>query len=257
MGQYIEKYKKNIVIDMRKRGYSYSEIQNSIHVPKSTIAVWLKDTKLTKVQAEKLKIKQLKTAKSNSEKRKLKTLELIENIKKTSSRDIKGISKKELWLMGIMLYWKESLLLKDSSDIKKGINFTSSDPYLVKLFLKWLHEVGCIDDSEIKFDIFIYQDNFRKLAVSKSEDSRVSIKEIINYWAEVVNAPEDSFKRIYFKKPSVKGRERKSKLKTKKRNHPYGKTQFGLLRIRVKASSMLVRQISGWMNGIRKTLLES
>ena len=67
-------------------------------------------------------------------------LKEIAEIKKTSAKDIQEITKKELWLMGIVLYWRERLLSGNENDLRKGVKFSSSDPYLIKLFLKWLFD---------------------------------------------------------------------------------------------------------------------
>jgi len=53
--QHIIRYKKGIAIELRKKGMSYLEIQNAINVPKSTVAFWIKDIKLTELQIQKLK----------------------------------------------------------------------------------------------------------------------------------------------------------------------------------------------------------
>jgi len=237
MSQYVEKYKKNIVIDMRKRGYSYSEIQNSIHVPRSTIAYWLRGVKLTGEQKKILKSKQLDAIRVNSEKKKAKTNQQIEEIKLNSSKQIKEISKKELWLMGIMLYWRERLLLNNESDLKKGVSFTSSDPYLIKFFIRWLADVGNVKSDELIFDIFIYK--FGKTKKLSETDKINRIKEIIRYWAEVTGSEKENFTHIYFKDKPVSRKKKK-----------YVITNFGLLRIRVRESSMLARQIAGWIKGI-------
>src|SRR3990167_5211415 len=158
MVQYLEKYKQNIAIEMRKRGLSYSEIENRIHVPKSTLSFWLKKIKLTPEQIKKLNDKKIETAKANALKKISKTSRTIEEIKNSSAQDIKEISKKDLWLMGIMLYWKNG----NKGDIRKGVHFSSSDPAMIKLFLKWLREVGGVEDKEIKFDVFIKGDKTGK-----------------------------------------------------------------------------------------------
>src|SRR3989338_9469310 len=134
--------------------------------------------------------------------------------------------------MGVVLYWRERLLNKNDSDLKKGIRFTSSDPNLIKLFLQWLGDVGGIKSEEINFDIFM------------PEDKKGSLNEFVAYWAEVTGFPKSNFSRYYLQKIKIK------KLKGAKRN--FRKSARGLLRIRVKASSMLARQISGWVNGITK-----
>lgn len=231
MALYIEKYKKNIAIEMRKKGLSYSDIENQIHVPRSTLSYWLKKIKLTDEQKKKINNKKIVALKKGAEKKIIRTRQTIEEIRKTSAKDIKEITKKELWLIGVVLYWRERFLSGNESDLRKGVRFTSSDPYLIKLFLKWLQDVGQIKNEEIEFDIFM-TDAFRS-----------SKKEAIAYWSDVTGNPEDSFVRTYFqkaKKKKAKGRNIKNKNK------------LGLLRIRVKASSMLARQIAGWVRGIIK-----
>lgn len=209
---------------------SYSDIEKRLHVPRSTLSSWLKKIKLTDEQRQELENRRREVAIANSNKRKEKTLEAIEEIKTVSALDIRSISKKELWLMGIILYWRERLLAENNSDIKKGINFTSSDPYLIKLFLKWLKEIGNIADSEIRFDIFLKEGQ-------NEEEAKA-------YWYDVTEFPRAALKSIY--KQKIKKVKKGKAGEERKRSQ----TQFGLLRIKVKGSSMIVRQIAGWKKGI-------
>ncbi len=206
------RFKKGIAIELRKKGLSYSEIKNSINIPKSTIAYWLKDVQLSELQTEKLKTRRSEVAKLNSEKRISKILKIIEDVKKSSVKDIKKISKRELWLMGIVLYWRE----KNKNDFRKGVYFSSSNPALIKFFLKWLREIGKIKNEEITFDIFTGKNK----------------KDISTYWSEVTGFPEKCFSRVYVQKNGSRG----------------------FLRIRVRASSMLARQITGWIERIYECL---
>lgn len=223
MVQYLESYKKNIVIDMRKRGFSYSDIQTKMNIPKSTIAYWLKGTKLTKEQKEKLKNRVSETAKANIQKRIARTLRILDEAKQSSAQSVPRISKKELWLMGIILYWKS----QNKMDYKNGVRFTSSDPRLIKLFLKWLEDIGEIGNEEILFDIFI------------NNGQKEYIEETRKYWSKMTGYPKPYFKRVYFQKPKKAALRKGVK-----------KAEYGLLRIRVRSSSALARQISGWMSGI-------
>ncbi|MEX2090746.1 MAG: hypothetical protein WD989_01270 [Candidatus Paceibacterota bacterium] len=230
------RFKKGIAIELRKKGLSYSDIQNSINVPRSTVAYWLKGIELSDEQAEKLKAKRSQVAKSNVGKRVSRILGEIEEIKKSSAKEIGGITKRELWLMGIMLYWRERFLLGNDSDLRKGVRFTSSDPDLIKLFLKWLLEIGKIQDEEIKFDIFV------------SKDKKGSLDKIKNHWSVVTGFSRGHFSHIYFYKSAKSGRRNS---KDRNRVTSAKRSEFGLLRIRVRASSMLARQIAGWIEGIK------
>ena len=242
----VKKSIKPMVIKLRKQGFSYSEIQKEIYVPKATLSLWLKKLKLTETQLELLRQKKIRAAKRGSETKVTKTRKLIEEIQKSSSADVKSISPRELWLMGIVLYWRERFLNKNESDLRKGVSFTSSDPDLTKLFLKWLYSVGKLKKEEISFDIFL-SENRREDRGKEKQKGGVKIAK--NYWAKITDFPKSYFSKIYFlkykkkhNKPGVKKRMVKKKI------------QFGMLRVRVKASSMLARQISGWIGGIRQVL---
>ena len=210
---------KVMAIGLRKKGFSYSEIRSAVKVPKSTLSSWLKNIKLSEPEERRLKQKQLEARKRGTKMRTAKTSEMINQIRSDSAKDIGKISKRELWLIGIIMYWKN----KNKNDLKKGVSFSSSDPDQIKLFLKWLKEIGGIKDQEIMPDIFM------------GKDQKASINEIVGYWSKVTRFPADWFSRIYYylnKKISKK-------------------SQSGFLRIRVKSSSMLARQIAGWVEGIR------
>lgn len=229
MVQYLEKFKQNIAIDMRKRGMSYSEIENRIHVPKSTLAYWLRGVKLTPEQEKKLSEKRVKVAKANAEKRTNKTKKKVFEIISESARDIQSISKKELWLAGIILYWKNG----NTADLKKGVHFSSNDPGQLKLFLKWLQEIGGISESDIKIDTFTTPESKRGKKVFSDQE------EVIKYWIGKTGFPRRSFTNIYGTAVTKSGNKKFSP---------------GFLKIRVSASSMLARQIAGWIDGINTYL---
>ncbi len=211
---------KDFAIELRKGGYSYSEIKKFCPVPKSTLSYWFRDIKLSEPQLARLKKKRIEAAQKGSKARILKISKAIQDIQKTSAKDIGKISKRELWLMGVVLYWRERLLNKNDSDLKKGVRFTSSDPHLIKLFLKWLVDIGGIKNEEICFDIYI------------GKDKQDLLNEAVNYWAGITGFSKGNFSRYYVLK----------------------KSKRSLLRIRVKASSMLARQISGWVIELIKQL---
>ena len=144
--------------------------------------------------------------------------------------------------MGIILYWRERAASGNETDIRNGVRFTSSDPYLIKFFLKWLIQAGGIKNDEIKFDIFIGEDK---------KSSVEAVKEVILYWSKITGFSKEHFlNHIYFQKNSPKRRTKPGQ-KKRKTGIPK-KSQFGLLRIRVMASSMLARQIAGWIKGIQQ-----
>lgn len=220
MAEDVKKSIKPLVVSLRKKGFSYSEIQKEIFVPKSTLSLWLRGEKLAPAQLKNLNQRKISALKSGAEKRIAKILQEIDNTQKAAESDIKNISKRELWLMGVVLYWRAKTL-----NSKKNVYFSSADLSLISLFLKWLKNIGGLGNDEIGFDIFL------------SRSRRKSMAKVIAFWSKITGFPASNFTHIYFQKT---------------RNS--GKSNHGFLRVRVRGSSMLYRQIAGWIDGIKKIL---
>src|SRR3989338_8002432 len=114
---------KDFAIELRKGGYSYSEIKKFCPVPKSTLSYWFRGIKLSEPQLARLKKKRIEAAQKGTRAKILKTQKTIDEIQRKSIRDVGKISKRELWLMGVVLYWRERLLNKNNNHnhLKKGV----------------------------------------------------------------------------------------------------------------------------------------
>lgn len=220
-------FQKQSAIELRARGMSYSEIQKIMPVPKSTLSMWLRNIEFSEIHKFRLKKKRLQAGLAAIEERKKKRRQEIFEVRQSAAQDIKEITKRELWLSGLLLYWSCSPMRK-INEYREGVRFSNSNPDLVKFFLKWLIEVGDIDRSDIIFDLFL------------SETDRRKISFIISNWARITDFPLKFSPHIYYLK-------NKTSLKKSPRF-----SGLGLLQIRVKKSSLLQRQIDGWINGIIK-----
>lgn len=222
-----KKQQKEQIIALRKRGFSYSEIKNKFPVSKSTLTAWLKDVKISETRRRELRRRSIRGLLKGAEQKKMRRIAETSVIHSSAMQDIKAISKREMWLMGITLYWACGLEEKEHR-AGLGVRFSNSDPFIIKLFLEWLAQVGNIQKREIGFDLYLH------------ESKRVMREEIISYWVRAIGFPRAYFSHIYFQKNKVK---RKQTLR---------KTNYGLMRVRVKASSLLARQITGWIRGIKR-----
>jgi hypothetical protein len=211
--------RKNLARSLRKGGYSYTEIQKFVNVPKATLAQWVKDVELSEAQQARLDKKRTDATKVGTQRRSENISRTIEQIQRSAVNEIGTLSKRELWLMGIMLYWRN----KNKNDVRKGVSFTSSDPHLIRLFLKWLQDVGHIERDEIVFDVF--------LGVKKSNKKKAT-EDALTFWSIETGFPQANFANIYY----------------------YKKPSSSIVRVRVRASSMLARQIQGWIEGLKELL---
>jgi len=221
---------KETAINLRRQGFSYSEILKRIPVAKSSLSLWLRSVGLSKKQNQRLTEKKLAAALRGALRKRQERLLRTKIIKETAEKEIGELTDREKWLIGAALYWAEGSKEKEWSPGSR-VQFINSDPFMIRFFLDWLLGICKISRDILVFDIYLH------------ENHKHRCNEIIKYWAKQTNFPEDNFKHIYFKR---------NKIKTKRRNT--GNSYFGILKINIRSSSSLNRKISGWINGIIKSV---
>lgn len=217
-------------IKLREEGMSYSEILKIVHVAKSTLSMWLKSVNLSKPQQQRLTEKKLAAGKRGGAARKEARINTTRDIVNRSEKEIGTVTKRELFLIGAVLYWAEGTKEKETTP-GSGIQFTNSDPKMLRIFLLWLRNVCMVAEERIHFQIYLH------------ETSAGRVREVVTYWTRNLGISEDRLGTVYFKK---------NKLATKRKNT--GELYFGLIKIKVRQSSVLVRSIVGWANGISSSL---
>ena len=138
------------------------------------------------------------------------------------------VGKNSKQLIGIALYWAEGSKEKEYR-AGSGVIFSNSDPKMIKLYVNWLTETLGVTLSRIAFELYVHKNRKR------------DEKKIKDFWAHELGYPLKFFGRIYYKRHNPK---------TKRHNK--GNLYHGLIRVKVVASSMLLRQIDGWISGIIK-----
>lgn len=215
---------KERAVALRKKGLSYGEILKEIKVAKSTLALWLKDVGLAKAQKQRLTQKRLEAALRGAIAKHNQRIVTTERIKLEAQKEIKNISDRELWLIGVALYWAEGSKQRDSHPSVEA-RFTNSDLLMIRLYLKWLQKICKVAIEDIKFEIYIHETG--NIGTAKK------------YWANQLNLSVNEFQKIRLKK---------NKIKTLRKI--IGENYHGLLRVTVRRSTILNRKITGWTEGI-------
>lgn len=220
----ISKYKeKELAINLRKKGFSYSEILKKVSVAKSTLSLWLRSVGLSKRQKQRLTKKKLDAMRRGWKACHKKRLDITKIIKSKARSDIDKILKRELWLMGTMLYWAEGAKQKKwSSGV--GLKFSNSDPMMISFFLKWLKEICLVSPKDIIYELYIHE--------------TANWKNAVRYWSKNISISPQNI-RVYFKH---------NKIQTKRKNT--GNDYYGLIRVCVNKSTNLNRKITGWIEGV-------
>lgn len=215
-------------IKLRRRGLSYNEILEEVSVAKSTLALWLRGVGLSKKQKQRLTKKKIASALRGALSRRKQRLDIIRKIGDSATKEIGKINKRDLWLIGITLYWAEGSKQKEHN-VSQVVKFSNSDPRAIKVFLKWLREICGIPKKDVHFRISLHRNSENKL------------KKVKINWSKVTGFPLDCFQKIDWKK---------NKINTKRRN--VGQNYFGLLNVYVRKSTNFNRKIDGWIEGICK-----
>lgn len=205
---------------------SYSEILNRVPVAKSTLSLWLRSVGLSQRQRQRLTRKKLKAARYGAQIRKERRIAITRALREQSVAEIEKVTGRELWLMGLMLYWAEGSKEKDYN-VSQGMIFSNSDPSMIKLWIKWSRECLKVSLDRIAFEIYIHD----------SYQNRIS--SVKKYWSTVTGFPLSKFGKIYLKRDNP-GTKRKNR----------GPAYQGLLRVRIRKSTNLNRKIAGWIEGI-------
>ena len=213
-------------VELRKRGFSYAEILRKVPVAKSTLSLWLRDGQLSRIQQQRLTDKRRAGQLCGAQTRRRQRVERTETIVRNAQKDIEALTKREKLLIGAMLYWAEGSKEKEGN-WGVGVHFSNSDHRMVRVFQKWLIEVLEVQNSDIRYEIYVHDNHAYRLS------------EIRKFWSQKLSISLREISRVYFKKHKVKSNRKNQ-----------GNGYYGLVRIRVRSSSTLNRKISGWIEGV-------
>lgn len=143
--------------------------------------------------------------------------------RRSARSEIGALSDRELFLVGVALYWAEGTKSKAHAR-RETVQFINSDPDVVRLFLDWLKLLG------------VERERWR-LHVSIHESADVSAAE--RYWAGLAGVAVGSLGKTVLKKHTAK---------TVRKNA--GETYRGCLVVYVARGADLYRRIEGWWYGI-------
>ena len=137
-------------ISMRKQGLTYSEIRRDIPVAKSTLSLWFHDVGLAEHQKQRITAKRIEGQKRGAEARRTQRIKVQHDIWSAAEKEIGELSRRELWLIGIALYWAEGAKEKTWRTGARLI-FSNSDPRMIRAFVAWIKEFAGVKYGDIQF----------------------------------------------------------------------------------------------------------
>ena len=169
---------RRLAVELRKAGKSYNDISVTLGIPKSTLVYWFKDEKWSSAIKSQLTYK----AQARAKKR-LQAMSLVNKqrwemwragFRAQAEGEFNKLKNNNLFLAGLMLYWAEG-----DSNIKNPLRLANVTPEIIKLYIKFLIEICCVEKSKIKINLIIYPDLNEKICK--------------RFWMKQTSLSEDNF----------------------------------------------------------------
>ncbi|MEV8452653.1 hypothetical protein AB0467_09305 [Streptomyces sp. NPDC052095] len=207
--------------ELRLQGMTYDRIQLELGCSKSSISLWVRD--LPKPERKRSREEASAIARRGWEATLRRREEERGETKRRAAAGIGPLKPRELFLLGVGLYWAEGSKAKPHRP-QERVTFTNSDPGMIELFLAWLRLLG-VSDAHLRFHVHIHE--------------TADIASAERFWAALTGAGASAFGKTSVKKHSPR---------TNRKN--VGENYRGCLVVRVLKSADLYRRIEGWWYGI-------
>jgi hypothetical protein len=173
---------------LRLSGKSYNEIRDALGVPKSTLSGWFKNVVLSDGALARLASRARLGSSVLIKRNKMQTQRAEQHARDihiAARKKIPALTKRDLLIIGTVLYWAEGfkrLHIRDGKErMGHSISFVNADPAMIKVFLRFLYEILEVSKESVRVTMRLYPHINEGLARK--------------YWMEATGLPESSFQK--------------------------------------------------------------
>jgi hypothetical protein len=170
---------KEIAITLRLEGMSYSQIQEHLHVGKSTLSGWLSDMPLSRTAINQLRAHSEVRIEKFRNTMMLKRARRLSGVFSDVSKEIGVLSDREFFIAGYFLYWAEG-----AKTTPYSITLSNTDPFMIRAYLKWLKLIK-VPAEKLIIKLHLYAD--------------MDVKKETEYWVKELNISKTNFRKPYIK----------------------------------------------------------
>ncbi|MFF4039434.1 helix-turn-helix domain-containing protein [Streptomyces sp. NPDC001816] len=207
--------------ELRLQGWTYDQIQAALGCSRSSVSLWVRDLPKPEpryTQEEQLALMQEGLARCRTAERAKRVASKVSAV-----GEIGDLTDRELFLVGVALYWAEGSKSKPYDRRERAV-FVNSDSGVIQTYLAWLDLLD-VDRGRLTFRVLIHES--------------ADVEAAHRHWAAVADVDVS-----VFAKPTLK----KHNPKTVRKNT--GDDYHGCLVIVVARSAHLYNRIEGWWSGI-------
>lgn len=181
---------------LRENGFSYKYISSKTGLSKSTLSGWLTEISYT---PNKETVSAFGKARAAASARRAEIRQKsIQEIRKTATKEIGGISRRDLFVYGLALYLGEGC--KSNSQIR----MINSDPRIIQTTISWFKMLG-VEKKQFRLRMYIYPDS--------------DVKQSLQFWSRTTSIPVSQFQKSQIDR-------RVDKKAKKRRKLPFGTVQL-------------------------------
>lgn len=230
------KERRTEALKMRLKGYSYSEINAALEIPKATLSGWLRDIVLSDSARARLKQRTREGGVNALIKRNiLQTVHAEKRAFKAQQQacaEIGALSDRDLRIVGATLYWAEGykrLKVRGGKErVGHSISFVNSDAEMVRVFVRFSREILGISEDHMKVSMRLY--------------AHINEQEAMRHWIRVTGLPESSFRKTsYLVTGASKG------------IRPFNRLPWGTVQVQISNTAKF-HHILGLIEGVKKGL---
>lgn len=205
--------------ELRLAGLTYPEIAERLGVSKSTVSRWVRD--LPPPSPRSVEHVRMMSERRWGPVRRERNRER-QLAKFRAARVVGSLTPRELFLLGVAMYWAEGA--KDKAYARREkIVFCNSDPDMIRTFRSWLLLLG-VDLTRVRYRLQIHE--------------TADVGAALDYWRKVVGEP------AAFGRPTIK--RHNPKTNRRRRDESY----HGCLTVEVLSSAALYRVVEGAWYGL-------
>lgn len=209
--------------ELRTDGLSINQIYKQLNVAKSSVSLWVRDINLSVDQKRQLSDRGIK--KELIEQRRSSRLRQ-ENARRQmiidlARAEVSKISMRELWLIGIALYWAEG-----GKTQRSLVRFANGDPKVIEVMMVFFRKICKVPEQKFRGYIHIHP--------------HLDSRQAEEYWSAVSGIPLKQFFKTYTK-PNSGSHNKKDTL-------PYGTFDIYI------CNTALFLKIKGWIEGISSSV---
>jgi len=215
---------KENALSMRREGKSYNEIRDKLRIPKSTLSEWFRNEAWSAEIVKRLaaevqkrstaRIIELDRIRGQHLKR------VYEEAREEAEAELETLKYNPVFIAGIMLYWGEG------SKGRGLVQFTNSDPTMIRFYVSFLQEACGIPIEKIRAHLIIYPDHEEKTTRA--------------YWSRTVALPWENFT----KTTVIQGR------------HKVRRLSWGICTVNV-SSTYFMEKMRVWLELLPRELMNS